>query len=548
MRRSRQLWCLGLALLCSAVAWLAPTGTGYAATTPVITIDSPGDGSTVDGRTLTVRGHFAETRDLKLIVDAQQSVAVTTDADSGTWSATVDVGDKDGRLGLAVYGKNIQTLYTQWSNFISVDVNNPAAATPQVRITSPGMSDKVSGTTLRTSLAVTSKNKVSSVEVRTNGGTWQQARRIPGTPNGYAARLDVRSLTPGFAGIEARATDRLGHVGTSTSTYVSLGGAKPAPPRTYDQDRAMWVWEQSSYQAVFDTAARDRLGRMMDDTTTFPGSDPVRTIYLGVDRYQGKDMLRDSRPQVASFVRWARGRGYHVQAVIAGGTTPPYLGTLPQYQHYAIREFTKVLDYNLAAPSDARFDGVNVDIEPYILTQWKEPANNIPVVWLDLLEKLVQLRDASGQPLLFGPAIPSWFDSSTPCCTSVTWHGKTAPLSDHVQDLSDYVALMDYVDHADGTGGIIARAAHEVAYARQIRKPKSVVIGVETKDLTGTGDPQSVTFWQEGRTYMEAELDKVYAAYAPDETYFAGIAMHHYQNLLIFPSVQGGGGITYPQD
>ncbi|WP_424860283.1 hypothetical protein [Streptomyces sp. MMS24-I29] len=549
MRRGRRLWSLGLALVCTTAAWLVPAGTSQAATTPVISIESPGDGATVQGRTMTVHGRYAETSDLKLVVDAQQTVPVTTDADNGTWSATVDISDKDGTLGLAAYGKNNQTLYTQWSSFLSVDVHNPAAAKPGVRIVSPRMSDKLHGTTLRSVIEVDSRKGVRSVQVRANGGSWQSASRVPGSPNRYAALLDVRSLTPGFAGLEARATDLSGRVGTSTSTYVSLGGATPAPRQTYDQDRAMWVWEQNSYPAVFDTAARDRLGRMMDDTTTFPGSDPVRTLYLGVDDYQGKDMLREARPQVASFIRWARGRGYHVQAVVAAGTVPPYLGVLPQYQDHAVREFQKVLDYNLSAPADARFDGVNVDIEPYILPQWKEPGSgNIPVVWLDLLEKLVHLRDASGQPLLFGPAIPSWFDSSTVCCTAVTWHGKTAPLSDHVQDLSDYVSLMDYVDHADGPGGIIARAAHEVAYARQIGKPESVVIGVETKDLTGGGDPQTVTFWEEGRTYMEAELAKVYAAYAPDEQYFAGIAMHHYQSLLVLPSVQGGGGVTYPQE
>ena len=546
MRRSRRPWALALSVLCAGTAWLAPAGSAHAAETPMISIDSPADHATVDGHTLTVSGRYAETGDLKLVVDAQRTVPVTTDAAAGTWTATVDVGDQDGTVGLAVYGKNLQTLYSKWSNLVSVDVHNPAAAKPAVRIVSPDMSDRLTGATVPVVVEATPGSGLRGVEVRANGRAWRTAHPVPGSPNRYLARLDLRALSPGFAGLEARATDRRGHVGTSTTTYVSLGGAKPAARRTYDQNRAMWVWEQNSYPVVFDTAARDRLGRMMDDTTTFPGSDPVRTLYLGVAASQGKDMLRDSRPQVASFVRWARGRGYHVQAVVAGGTTPPNLGALPPYQHYAISEFEKVLDYNLAVPADARFDGVNVDIEPYSLAPWSDASSNLQVVYLDLLEQLVRLRDASGEPLLFGPAIPSWFDTSTPCCTAVTWHGRTAPLSDHVQDLSDYVSLMDYVDHADN-GGIIARAAHEVAYARQIDKPESVVIGVETKDLTGGGDPPSVTFWEEGRTYMEAELAKVYAAYAPDETYFAGIAMHHYGNLLIFPSVQGGGGVTYPQ-
>jgi hypothetical protein len=112
-------------------------------------------------------------------------------------------------------------------------------------------------------------------------------------------------------------------------------------------------------------------------------------------------------------------------------------------------------------------------------------------------------------------------------------------LNDHVQDLTDYVSLMDYTETATG---IIARAAHEIAYGR----PNSVVIGVESKDLSGTGDPETVTFYEEGRTYMEAELDKVYAAEAGQPS-FAGIAMHHYGTLLQLPSVWGEDGVYYPE-
>ena len=62
-----------------------------------------------------------------------------------------------------------------------------------------------------------------------------------------------------------------------------------------------------------------------------------------------------------------------------------------------------------------------------------------------------------------------------------------------------------------------------------------MIIGVESKDLSGTGDPESVTFWEEGRTHMEGELDKTYAAFT-DAPSFGGIAMHHFDDLLLLPS------------
>lgn len=486
---------------------------------PAITIEAPADSA----GSVTVRGRYEQVSGIQLVVDAQRVVPVAMDAANGTWSATFDLRDLDGTVGLAAYGKNLQTLYNQWSAFVSVNVHNPRAAKPQVAITSPALGSAVEGSRFETTIAVSSRRPVRRVEARVNGGAWRTASRVA---DGYRVQLGAAK---GFAGIEARAVDVTGQVGSSASTYVAVGGAVRPVQQRYSQDRAMWVWEQDSYPAVFDRAARDKLGRFMD-----VGPDPVRTLYLGVAAYQGRDMLRDSRSQVAAFVRWARGRGYHVQAVIAGGTVPPYLGALPQYQHIAVSEFTKVLDYNLAVPADARFDGVNVDIEPYLLPQWKEPGTTLPTVWLDLLQEFMQLRDASGQQLLVGPAIPFWFDSSD-CCTAITWHGKTAPLSDHVQDLTDYVALMDYTDTASG---IIARASHEIAYGGS----ESVVIGVESKDLSGTGDPETVTFFEEGRVYMESELAKVYAA--ETSAAFAGIAMHHYGSLLVLPHIPVGRRVS----
>ena len=529
MRRTRWLSALVAATLLAGGA-VASSGAASAQTvTTALAITSPTDGAVVSGSTLTVEGSFANAAELVLVVGAQELVPIPTTGTSGTWSVDLDIADVDGRLDLAVRGRDLTTLYTTWSDFLAVEVDNPAASRPVVSIASPA-EGAYAGASLDVEVAVQSDRALTAVEVRVDGGAWQAATAQSGGL--YATSFPVGSAR--FASIEARAVDASGHTGESTTTYVALGGATPEAPVVYDQDRAMWIWERASYEAVFDTDARDRLGAVMDDTTTF-GSDPIRTIYLGVDKYGSTDMLRDSRSEVAAFVQWARGRGYHVQATVAGGTRPPYLGALEQFEHFAVDEFEKVLDYNLAVPESARFDGINVDIEPYILSAWKEPGNGgLPVRWLEVLDTLIERRDASGLPVLVGPAIPRWLDPSA-CCTSITWNGQTKALSDHIQDMTDYIAIMDYRDTADGSAGIIAQAQHEIDYANQIGKPNSVVVGIETKDLSGTGDPETVTFWEEGRTYLEGELDKTYAAFQDDAS-FGGIAMHHYDDLLMLPS------------
>lgn len=522
---------------------LPPAAAAAEDTTAWVSIDTPTTGSTTSGEIITVSGRYQRVSEIELVVGAQTILPTSVDAAAGSWSTKVDLTALDGTVEFAVRARDLNTLYTTWSPFVQIDVDNPAAAVPEVTIISP-QEGSVPGKHVEVTVQVDGAGPAASVKVAVNDDHWRRAARNPHTGL-YSVKINAQQWRGGFIAIRARATSSHGVVGMSGSRYVALGGAQAQRPVAVEQDRALWVWERASYAAVFDRIERDKLGAVMDDTTTFD-SDAIRTIYLGVDRYQGIDMLRDSRDNVADFVRWAKARGYQVQATIAGGTRPPYFGALEQYEHFAVAEMEKVLDYNLAVGPDARFDGVNVDIEPYILPQWKEPGTTLPTHWLTVLQNLIERRDASGQPLLFGPAIPRWLDTST-CCTAVEWNGEVKPLSDHIQDLTDYIAIMDYRDTADGGAGIIAQAQHEIDYANAIGKPNSVVIGVESKDLSGGGDPETVTFWEEGRLAMEAELDKVYAAFGSNAS-FAGVAMHHFDSLVSLPSRWEDDAVWYPID
>ena len=46
--------------------------------------------------------------------------------------------------------------------------------------------------------------------------------------------------------------------------------------------------------------------------------------------------------------------------------------------------------------------------------------------------------------------------------------GAAAPLSERVQDLYDYVAIMDYRNFAEGSDSIISHAEDELAYGDPI--------------------------------------------------------------------------------
>ena len=158
-------------------------------------------------------------------------------------------------------------------------------------------------------------------------------------------------------------------------------------------------------------------------------------------------MLEDHRSEVQQFIEWAHEQGFYVQALIAGGTSPPYFGAYSRYQTQAVREFEQILNYNLASGESARFDGVNLDTEPYILPDFKTAKPSVQIQYLDIL--LMERKQASGLTLSVGAAIPRWYDTSADA-SNISWNGKTKWLSEHIQDTADYISIMNYRDQADG--------------------------------------------------------------------------------------------------
>jgi hypothetical protein len=537
-RRSR----LALSAAVLAALFLPPAQPASAAG-PSVTIDSHTNGDTVPAGTVRLSGTYTDAYDLSIVLDGRSTPPVHTvdpdGDDTGTWYYDLDTTGVDGEIEVAVRAKRTDTRYGVWSPFVTLRVDNPAANVPTVTVTSPDDGGRVwHPTPVRVSVAA--RNAVREVSVRVNGGAWQRAAGAKGT---YTYLWDPRQLGDAMASIEARAVDAHGNTGYSPTVYVAVGAGGAEPVRVGPQDRAMWIWERASYGLILNPGSRRLLATTAHDVDTF-GSRPITTLYLGVDRYGDLDMLNDKRAEVRDFVSWAHAQGFTVYATIAGGTQPPFVGGLERYHPRAVREMEKILNYNLASRPGEQFDGVNVDIEPYIYPGFAAEKPALQLQWLEVLEQMIQRRNAAGSPLAFGPAIPRWLDVNT-CCTDITWKGVTKPLNEHIQDMTDYISIMDYRDTADGSVGIIAQAQSEIEYAEAIGKPNSVVIGVETLDIAWSGDPETITFREEGRAVAERELQKVYAAFA-DSPAFGGIAMHHYDSIRWLPSVWGPNAVYTP--
>jgi hypothetical protein len=275
-------------------------------------------------------------------------------------------------------------------------------------------------------------------------------------------------------------------------------------------ERAIWTWEKESYAMVEDSSAAD-------DAIAFLRSKNIRTVYLYADAFEGRNLI-ESRPELyGQLVRRLHRKGLQAYALLGSWPLHTEEYVLPERRQDALAMFRRVLTYNKSVGLEERFDGVNLDIEPHVLAQWPERKNQLLRQFLDLSQAFMQLKKASGQLLLVGPAMPFWLDG-----IELEWNGQKKPVSEHVIDTYDYVALMDYRDHAAGGDGIISHAMDEMVYAG--RHGRKVVIGTDV----AANDLLKVTFNHLTESDMESELTLTEKAFQREPA-FAGFAIHHYR-------------------
>ncbi len=278
--------------------------------------------------------------------------------------------------------------------------------------------------------------------------------------------------------------------------------AAPAP-------RAIWTWEEDSY-AMLDRATA------VDDAITFFKAHGITTVYLYADSFKERNDIVDAQKRYQTVIKHLHGAGLQVYALLGSGYLQTERYILPAFRAPAIAMVRRVFDYNAKAAPDERFDGMNLDIEPHILDEWSTKRLELLGHFLDLSAAVMEEKRKYGQTLDIGPAIPFWWDG-----IELSWQGKRRRVSEHTQDLYDYVALMDYRDHAQGPDGLISHAEDEMAYGQ--RAGKRVLLGIETTP----NEVRKVSFNHLTKSDMERELGTTEAHFNHQKA-FGGFVIHHY--------------------
>ncbi|MEW9669933.1 hypothetical protein [Ammoniphilus sp. 3BR4] len=256
------------------------------------------------------------------------------------------------------------------------------------------------------------------------------------------------------------------------------------------QQKGTWIW---------DTPA---ITTQSEEILAFASQNDVTHLYLYIDR-------KNVTPHdYAQFIKEASKQDIKVEA-LGGDPSWGWKEKRPNIQEL----IEWVESYNRNVNMDERFTGIHLDIEPYLLPEWKDDQDRVIEEWLSNLEfaakevrSIKRLQITVDLPFWVNKIdVPGYLDYSVS-----TWMLKRF----------DTVVLMDYRDFAEGEDGIVSNALDMVKEASSMGK--SVIVGVE---MAKSGEGDKATFFEEGYQEMENELEEAHRHFRKQPG-FRGFAVH----------------------
>ncbi|UVI32836.1 hypothetical protein [Paenibacillus spongiae] len=233
--------------------------------------------------------------------------------------------------------------------------------------------------------------------------------------------------------------------------------------------KATWVWDTK-------TLMKDK-----SKILAFAEEQGVNVIFLHIDRKS-----KDFEPYRA-FVEEAHGLGIEVEAL--GGD--PTWG-LTGYREEIASFIEWIEDYQSAVGGRAAFDGIHVDIEPYLLKEWEQDQDDVVRQWTGNVEYLVKKvkRDVS---LRVSADLPFWIHKIPA--------RQSGSVGAWMIEQLDRVVIMDYRNFAIGKNGIIDNALPMIREGTKAGKP--VIIGLETAP---TNEGEHTTFFGQGTSSLHRQM------------------------------------------
>lgn len=253
-----------------------------------------------------------------------------------------------------------------------------------------------------------------------------------------------------------------------------------------EEQKATWLWDASLIEKP-------------EEILDFCKEQGVSVIFLQVQKSVGAEQYRH-------FISAAHDDNIVVHA-LDGRPEWAY-----RKQHGEADQFIDwVLDYNSKTPAEARFAGIQLDVEPYRLKRWERDQAGVVSEWSRNMEAWADKGRAGG--LYMSAAVPFWLGK-------IEAADGNGDLSRWMLDRFDALAVMSYRDNGQQ---MVDLSRGMLSMADQLGK--SVWIGME---LGYTEEGAHVSFHGKPLPVMEAEMRNVFRL---SESYssFAGLAIHHYE-------------------
>lgn len=295
---------------------------------------------------------------------------------------------------------------------------------------------------------------------------------------------------------------------------------RPQPPNGVPH-RGMFVW-------VGGTPATDPLDTDTDQQALINFLDDphvgVNVLFLDMWRtLGGSNWTNAKRDRIHQFLDVAHRSGVKVYA-LAGNVD---YGTNHAWVMDNIVEPLMASDAMATSPSK-RFDGVLLDVEYWTDEVNYPPSTNLP--GLCRLVRAIKERAPHYAVGLFAAFFLKDGDGSMP---PVSYNGKTAQDGEHMMEVSDFIVVGAYRDHASVGGaeigpGQIALFQPWYDYAKEHGKACGLYCGSETTNVT----PDHITYFGTSKAAMEVEHITIANTFKSTEnSAFLGQAIHSYDGF-----------------
>lgn len=289
-----------------------------------------------------------------------------------------------------------------------------------------------------------------------------------------------------------------------------------APKQTIRDIQGLWVWRTADFES--NDARISLIG--------FCKQWGYNRLLVQIHRQRTGDrnalLLPDA---LKDLIAKASEAGVAVEALDGGPDM-----AFAQHHERTLAQLDAIIAFNNTLPQGQRFIGVHYDIEPYTHADFKRDQASRDTIMQDLLvfyDKAKAKLVADGNGLLLAADIPFWYDNRVAddnhCI--VTHQGQRKNLHEHIQDICDYIGVMSYRRHAQGSNSVTSLIQNELDYARKIGK--TITPALETIELK---EAQQISFYGQPASMYLNTLNELNTLLKNDPA-FGGLLTHSYTGV-----------------